>query len=321
MPGPIHSSFQTILLGESPLELDLRVLDQLPLSEASKAILLGVGREFNRFIELQNRSLDWPIIQDFFQALVNGNPPPSPATLNSKKYALKKLLLNQLGFQNSPMARVALDQHFQTLRPHRLDPRVHEGEYLSEREISCLVRACYDGKERQIRLGVIIQALFETGCRISELLGIRLSDCEPRDNHVVIRILGKGNKERQVYLKIKTQSMARTFFQGKTWLFESERGTPIFRNNIFRSIQRESQRAGLDGSIHPHTFRHSCAMHLLKIRRLNPKAVSEYLGHSDVSITLKTYIHEMPGASDVLDIDNPTSVDDLGKDPRRGNSL
>lgn len=293
-------------------ELELKVLEALPLSISSKNLLLGVGREFNDFLGQKNLPLSWSSIQNYFQDLMNSDCPPSPATLNSKKYALKKLLLNQKEFLSSPMARAALEENFKTLRPNRLDPRVHEGEYLSEREISSLVRICYDGKERQIRLGIIIQALFETGCRISELLAIRLSDCEQRGNHVVIRILGKGNKERQVYMKIKTESMARTFFQGKTWLFESERGTPIFRNNIFRSIQRVKQQAGLEGTIHPHTFRHSCAMHLLNIRKLNPKAVSEYLGHSDVSITLKTYIHEMPGANDVLDIGSPPSIDDIG---------
>jgi len=316
-----QTQFQLPLQGESLARLDLNVLDQLPLSRASKTLLAGVGKEFNRFIQQASLPLDWTLIESYFQALVNNDPPPSPATLNSKKYALKKLLLSQANFQKTPLARVALEQHFQSLRPHRLDPRVHEGEYLCEREIANLVRMCYDGKDRQIRLGIIIQALFETGCRISELLGIRLSDCELRNDHIMVRILGKGNKERQVYMKAKTQSMARTFFQGNTWLFESERGTPIFRNNIFRSIQRVTQQAGLEGSIHPHTFRHSCAMHLLKVRRLNPKAVSEYLGHSDVSITLKTYIHEMPGASDVLDIGDTPSVDVIGEHPGRRNPL
>jgi len=315
MSEPQHLHLLPSQLSEALVELDLDVLERLPLSTASRNLLLGVGREFNRFMKELGTPLDWTLIERYFQTLVDHDPPPSPATLNSKKYALKKLLLAQRNFQNSPMARVALDQHFATLRPYRLDTRVHEGQYLCERDISNLVRVCYEGKDRQIRLGIIIQALFETGCRVSELLGIRLQDCEPRDHHIVIRIVGKGNKERQVYMKTKTQSMARTFFQGNTWLFESERGTQVFRNNIFRSIQRITQQMGIEGAIHPHTFRHSCAMHLLKVRKLNPKAVSEYLGHSDVSITLKAYIHDMPRASEVLDIEEPPSVDHLDQDP------
>ncbi len=280
-------------------ELDLEVLEKLPLGTRTIELLNTVAREFAHHLSENNLSFTWESIDAYLDDLAsNSQPSLKPATLNSKRYALKKLLLSQPSMAH-PSSQAAIEQAFKTIKRNQVDLRVHETEYLEAKEVQQIVDLCLSGKDRQVRVGIIVAALFETGCRVSELINIRLEDCQIGEQ-LSIRILGKGKKERLVFMRSKTFNRARTFFGGKTYLFESEKGTPIFRNNIFRSIQRMSRRAGINKTVHPHTLRHSCAMHLIKVRDLNPKAVSEYLGHSDVAITLKAYIHDMPSYDEVL---------------------
>lgn len=281
------------------LDLDLEVLNNLSLGSRTIELLSTVAREFKLFLNESKRPFNWESIEAYLTSLVDHNQPSlKPATLNSKRYALKKLLLSQPSMAH-PSSQAAIEQAFKSIKRNQIDLRVHEAEYLDADEVQQIVDLCLSGKDRQVRVGILIAALFETGCRVSELINIRLEDCNLGEQ-LSIRILGKGKKERLVFMHNKTFNRARTFFGGKTYLFESENGTPIFRNNIFRSIQRMSRRAGISKTVHPHTLRHSCAMYLIKVRKLNPKAVSEYLGHSDVAITLKAYIHDMPSYDEVL---------------------
>jgi integrase/recombinase XerD len=328
---------------QSGLQLDhlrLEMVEWMPVSARSKDLLTSIGRDFNQYLKQRQLALNWLHIKQYLEY---GSDPhramPKANTFNNKKYAIKKLLLAQEEVKTQPLLKVAIEEHFRSLKSAKVDLKVHDEDYLKLDEVNELVEFCMRGKNRQIKIGIVIQALFETGCRVSELIHIRKDDCvlkqkrmesvsakseskefeskgesessgsEIKDesdsefdsrSHYRIRVQGKGKKERYVYLKSKTYDRAVTFFKGQTFLFESENGTMLFRNNVFRSIQRMGKKSGLDKPIHPHTLRHSCAMHLLKDRELNAKAVSEYLGHSDVSITLKSYIHDMPNAEDVF---------------------
>lgn len=292
--------YQTLSFDGDSSSLDLQVVQTMAISEASRRQVLSTGRDFNAFLERTGKSLEW---QSFLDYLICGvgpkGQPLRPSTLNSRKYALKKLLLAQPGFIHSPAAAAALDLHFKTLKVAKVDNRVLDADHLTAEEVERLFQHCMAGRDRLIRVGIIVKALFETGCRVSELLSIRHEDCTVTD-HVEIRIVGKRKKERRVYLSIQVHGLARTFFEGETFLFASERGTTIFRNNTFRAIQRESRRCGIEKNVHPHTLRHSCAMYLLNERKLSAKAVSEYLGHGDVTLTFNAYIHDMPSAADVL---------------------
>lgn len=284
--------------------IDLSVVHTMPLSDRSKELIAQVGKEFKAYLEQDQAKLNWDTVRHFLLHHAQQSGPLKPNSFNSKKYAVKKLLLAQDSIQRDPYLKVAIEEHFKSLKSAQVDVRIHEEDYLSQSEITQIIDFCFRGKDRPARIGILIQALFETGCRVSELIHIRLNDLtavhQSEASHYRIRIVGKGKKERMVFLKEKTFKQAEVFFKGKTFLFESEDGTALFRNNVFRSIQRMAKRAGIEKSVHPHTLRHSCAMHLLKTRKLNAKAVSEYLGHSDVSITLKSYIHDMPTAEDVF---------------------
>lgn len=299
-------------------KLQLDHIQWLPLSPRSKELIYQIGKDFQEFLEQNQLSVDWNSILTYLNETdpkdVDNRPfsqPRSkssdfnPNTFNSKKYALKKILLEQASVQKDPLMRLAIQEHFKSLKSAKVDLKIHEQEYLSLNELEQITHYCFQGKDRLVRIGLMVHALFETGCRVSELIHIEHKHVTPIQNdeeheHLQITVVGKGLKERQVYMKKATYQKILTFFKGSRYLFASEKDTPLFRNNVFRSIQRVAARAGITKTVHPHTFRHSCAMHLLKNKKLNAKAVSEYLGHSDVAITLKSYVHDMPSASEVL---------------------
>jgi len=144
------------------------------------------------------------------------------------------------------------------------------------------------------KYSVIIRALFWTGCRISELRNIELRDCRNGKDPVAIRILGKGFREREVFLPEDIYKRARKLFQGGKYLFESKYGEQYSRTTISKEMQRQARKkCGLN--LHAHTLRHSKAMYLLQIQKMSPDKIARALGHADVTTTLSFYLHGTPG--------------------------
>ena len=132
--------------------------------------------------------------------------------------------------------------------------------------------------------------LWVTGCRISEILGVKLAQCEQHGERVHIRIMGKGKKERYVWIPLVLYRRILATFGGTTYLFETSAGKPYSRSYVSNQIAKLG-RAILGRRISAHTFRHSFATR--KIRETGKiQAVSEYLGHSSVAITLSLYCHD-----------------------------
>lgn len=162
---------------------------------------------------------------------------------------------------------------------------------LSEEEIDSLI------KSSDKKLGLIISFLSKTGCRISEAVSIKLSDIDIQDNAVSISVIGKGMKVRTVYISHADLEEIRTGMKGKTFLFETIHGNPFDRTNITKAISKLSRRV-LGKRAYSHLFRHSFATNMIrKTRKI--QAVSEYLGHQDVSTTLNMYSHEVLSLSDL----------------------
>jgi integrase len=146
------------------------------------------------------------------------------------------------------------------------------------------------------RTTLIIQALFWTGCRISELLSIKIKDCTINGT-VTIKIRnGKGGKERLVYLQKDIFSKIKKTFKGNTYLFETRNGTQFNRLNVTRDIHRFAKKI-LRRSISAHSMRHSKAMYLKDVQHLSPDQIAKALGHSSVVTTLQHYFHGTPNAA------------------------
>jgi integrase/recombinase XerD len=144
----------------------------------------------------------------------------------------------------------------------------------------------------------ILEILYACGLRVSELTGVRISDLFFEEE--IIRVLGKGSKERLVpigssaikwtkeYLT-KSRPMLAKKTRSENIVFLNNRGTRLSRMGIWKIVDRYVQEVGIKKEVHPHTFRHSFATHLLE-GGADLRAVQEMLGHADISTT-QIYTH------------------------------
>ena len=170
-------------------------------------------------------------------------------------------------------------------------------EVLTELEIEKLIKS-FDIKENfGQRNRTIIEVLYGTGMRVSELVNLKLSNIFFKEN--IIKIIGKGNKERFVplgdiasneirkYLKIRDNSIIDTKFSDIVFLNRYGRG--LTRSMIFKIISDSYKRIGLNKKISPHTLRHSFATHLLE-NGADLRTIQLILGHESITTT-EIYTH------------------------------
>jgi len=143
-----------------------------------------------------------------------------------------------------------------------------------------------------------VRFLYATGCRISEALGVRLTDCH-LNGGVTVEVTGKGGKARKVRLSRSLFEELRQTFGGTVYLFETSKGNPYPRTYVSAMIERASKRA-LGRMVSAHALRHSFATAMIA-KTGKVQAVSEYLGHADPSTTLRYYTHESLSDDELFD--------------------
>ena len=181
---------------------------------------------------------------------------------------------------------MAIEKAFEQIDVYKTDKSVSGDECPTEDKVVAMVFAAQTKKT-----GLIIQFLYKTGCRVSEMTNIRLSDCEPINGYIKIRVIGKGKKERKVRIPLKLYRAIRREYGGKMWLFESRTGKPLDRRNIGHQLRKAGRKIGLT-NFHPHQLRHSRATDMLLNKAVSLKAVSKFLGHANVAITAEMYVHD-----------------------------
>ncbi|MCF7949838.1 MAG: tyrosine-type recombinase/integrase [Spirochaetia bacterium] len=145
----------------------------------------------------------------------------------------------------------------------------------------------------KLKVAIVVKTLAATGLRISELIGIRLSDCrDPGDGFIHAKITGKGQKERTVYIAAALFQEIRETYAGAVYLFESAAGNQLSRQNLYKQIVGAFTK--LTGrETHPHELRHFYATQQYQ-NGLDLKGLSQQLGHSSTAITANYYIHSAP---------------------------
>lgn len=143
------------------------------------------------------------------------------------------------------------------------------------------------------KTSIIIKTLANTGLRVSELINIKASDIKDLNNGFIsIRINGKGNKERYITIGNKLYTEIKKVYNNteSNYLFHSQKGNKLNRNNLYTQIKRQFKKiVGKD--ITPHDLRHFFATYKIDNEKKDIKAVSLYLGHSTTSITLDMYVN------------------------------
>ena len=144
------------------------------------------------------------------------------------------------------------------------------------------------------RDNAIVEVLYSTGLRVSELITLRINDLFFGEGY--IRVIGKGDKQRivpvgsvardkiQLYMELRRPKRA-----SEVTLFLNNRGEPLTRVMVFTIIKNAAMLAGIDKSISPHTLRHSYATHMLE-GGANIRQVQELLGHESIATT-EIYTH------------------------------
>ena len=136
----------------------------------------------------------------------------------------------------------------------------------------------------------VIDVLYSTGCRVSELCDINISDIDLDEKY--LKLKGKGSKQRIVPIGSMLYKNLMQYLNVRE-IFLQNRGEPLFlsksknkldRTAVFRIIKKTAKNISLQTDVHPHTLRHSAATHMLE-GGCDLRTVQEFLGHSSVSTT------------------------------------
>ncbi len=171
---------------------------------------------------------------------------------------------------------------------------------LSPEMVDALLLAPYGPADRYYRRDrALLAVMYATGCRVSEVVGLRLQDVHLAENYC--RCTGKGNKQRMVslnpvatdairkYLDIERADLVTVAGADDGRLFLTRSGRPMNRETVWALVQRFAARVGCSKEVSPHTLRHSFATHMLA-GGADIRALQEMLGHSSIRTT-QIYTH------------------------------
>lgn len=169
---------------------------------------------------------------------------------------------------------------------------------LSYHEINQILEGISLGEAQGHRNRAMLELLYSSGLRVSELVGLKQS--QVFEDVGFLRIIGKGNKERLVpvgkdalkYMKIY-KAEVRNHLQiasgNEEYVFLNRRGKKLSRVMVFKIIKEAVEKVGIEKNVSPHTFRHSFATHLIE-GGADLRAVQEMLGHESITTT-EIYTH------------------------------
>lgn len=182
-------------------------------------------------------------------------------------------------------------------------------DYLSYDEVVRLLEAVDLSHPLGHRNRAILEMLYGSGLRVSELTGLRLSDVFTEEQ--VLRVTGKGNKQRLVPISDTAFAQLRTYLDQRRTMnvkaaseelvFLNQHGAGLTRVMIYHIIRQAAEKAGIHKKVSPHTLRHSFATHLLQ-GGADIRVVQELLGHQSI-LTTEIYTHlEMADLRKTLDL-------------------
>ncbi|MFC7363770.1 MULTISPECIES: tyrosine recombinase XerC [Bhargavaea] len=187
------------------------------------------------------------------------------------------------------------DQAFRSLYHPKKEEKLPQFFY--EEEMAQLFEANAGNSPKEIRDTALLELLYATGMRVSELTGLSVQDADPDLD--IVRVMGKGRRERYIpfghfaadalgrYLDTARPAIMKGNKHDR--LFVNMRGTPLTDRGVRHILEEMVKKAALHVSIHPHMLRHTFATHLLN-NGADMRSVQELLGHASLSST-QVYTH------------------------------
>ncbi len=253
---------------------------------AYRADLMTLGRGLsknNKSIEMADKS---DLLEFIADRVESGAKPRSTARQLSSFRRFFRYIMRE-GMRNSdPTADIAM-------------PRIGRSlpKSLTEDEVDALLSAPNTDEPLGHRDRAMLELLYATGLRVSELINLKQSQIN--FNQGVLRIVGKGDRERLIPLGEESQRWLRDFINGPRmeillerqtdYLFPTRRGDRMTRQAFWHIIKRYAEKAGVRQKMSPHSLRHAFATHLLN-HGADLRVVQMLLGHSDLSTT-QIYTH------------------------------
>ncbi|MDD5168231.1 MAG: site-specific tyrosine recombinase XerD [Syntrophales bacterium] len=261
---------------------------------ASPHTLEAYSRDLNRFrIFINNRESDHPEgvkpsdVIEFMTVLREEGL--SQKSINRNLAALKgfyRYLLREKKVQSSPVAEITLARGW-----------IHLPDTLTLTEMNLLLAQPGLKNAAAVRDSAIMELMYATGLRVSEVVQLKMNSINWQVGYLVT--MGKGGKERVVPVGKSAYDLLRRYIEearpilvkarsGQT-LFLNRFGTIFTRQGLWKVIKKYACMIGLGDKVHPHSFRHSFATHLLE-GGADLRAVQVMLGHADISTT-QIYTH------------------------------
>ena len=264
----------------------------------SKETIDSYTRDINKFLDFMNNenytlnSVDSTLIRNFL----------AHETLNgiSKRSNARRVIALRQFYEYLVKNNYVEFNPFIIISTPKVDKKLPEFMYLEE--INNLFELNSQRKDFLMhRDQAIIELLFSSGLRVSELVNLTLQDLNLKER--MMRIVGKGNKERIVPFSLKTQKTLSVYLEntrkqlisdsgnmiGTNYVFLNSRGEKLTTRGVEYILQEIENKTGVTLSLHPHKFRHSFATHLLN-QGLDLRTIQELMGHSSLSST-QVYTH------------------------------
>ena len=228
---------------------------------------------------LQNQDLSKTTIDNFFIDMSEFN------YSTSTKKRMHSSIKNFLKYINENEDYESIDISDIKLKSSKKLPEV-----LSITDIENMINFYNHETYLDSRNRTVIDVLYSTGCRVSELCDINISDIDLDEKY--LKLKGKGSKQRIVPIGsmlhknlLQYLNVRETFLQNRGEpLFLSKSKNKLDRTAVFRIIKKTAKNISLQTDVHPHTLRHSAATHMLE-GGCDLRTVQEFLGHSSVSTT------------------------------------
>lgn len=269
-------------------------LDYLKVEKGlSKNSISSYDQDLKKYIQyLKKKKIDSPNsigrkdITDFLFLLRKDISPTSISRILSTIKNFHRFLLRE---------KIASDDPTNLIEAPKVDKKIPN--FLSFDEVTKILKAPNLKTVQGIRARAIIELMYATGLRVSEVSGLKVSDCNMEVGFVKCK--GKGSKERIVPLgKVAQHFVQRYLAEGRPKLLGKKISISLFlaqgarslsRQSIWKVIKQMTKKAGIRKKISPHVLRHSFATHLLE-RGADLRSVQEMLGHASITTT-QIYTH------------------------------
>lgn len=264
-----------------------------------EAYLRDVERLFT-FLEeyypsITPKTLTYKHLQDFLKTI---QTPTNDKEDSLLKISTQKRLISGIRafYKYLLIEDVVDDDPTELIKLPRLDSKLPV--VLTNDEIVRMINSIDKSTYRGAWTNLMLEILYGAGLRISELLNLKIDDIYPKQE--LIKVIGKGDKERwvplnkiafkQLYLFLENSRTQIKIKQGcEKYIFLNQRGGKLTRIAAYQAIKEIAEKAAIEKSIHPHTFRHSFATELM-LAGADIMVVRELMGHASVRST-EIYTH------------------------------